>query len=930
MTLVPPPTMTEPILTLTVNGDSHQLTTSPGTRLSTVLRGPLGLTGTKVGCDAGDCGACTVIIDGDAACACLVAVGQAEGCQITTIEGLTDDPVATTLKQAFARHGAAQCGICTPAMMVAAYTLLTEQPLPTEQQVRDVLGGVLCRCTGYQKIVTAVMAAGTGITDANQTLSSAISSPALGQAIPRLDGTAKINGQEVFGADHIPDHALAVRLIRNPHHHARFTFGDLDAYCRATPGIEKILTAADVPGQNRHGVIPGFKDQPVFPERRSIHRGEAVAAIVGKPDMIADLSREDFPISWDPQPEYLTVKAATDATAAQLHPDHSDNILARGGVARGDIEAGLAAASHQVAARFTTPALEHAYIEPEAGYAEMRDGRVCIFASTQAPYMDREGIAAILGLDAADVQIIPSACGGGFGSKLDLSIQPVLALATYHTGQPAALALSRQESMSSTSKRHPSDMHVQIGCDATGQLTGLRFDGQFNSGAYASWGPTVANRVPVHASGPYFLPAYRADSVAVVTNAPHSGAFRGFGVPQSLLAVESLLDDLALKAGIDRLSFRIQNALTNGQATVCGQIFDTGVGIRDCLVALKPAWARAQQDATAFNQNPDQPYLRRGFGLGTCWYGCGNTSMSNPSTIRMGITKAGTVCLHQGAVDIGQGANTVIAQIAATALGVSVANLTLIGADTDKTPDAGKTSASRQTFISGNAAKRAGDMLRADVLRHVNVSSQARIGMADGMLVIDDKGRRHEIALGTLPVDQHGYVFSAEESYDPPTAPLDANGQGVPYASYGYGAQLAEVMVDLRLGSVRPLRITAAHDVGKAINPLLIEGQIDGGIAQGLGLALMEEYIPGRSENLHDYLIPTFGDMPEIEHIILEITDPEGPFGAKGLGEHVLIPTAPAILNAIHDATGARVYDLPATPARVRAAILKKDTGNDR
>lgn len=917
-------------LQLTVNGRQHQVTANPGQRLSEVLRGPLQLTGTKSGCDAGDCGACTVMIDGAAACACLVAVGQVAGAAITTIEGLGSATLATNLQQAFAEHGAAQCGICTPAMMVAAYALLSTEENPTENAVRDALGGVLCRCTGYQKIVTAVMAAGQKSAPLPAAVSIQNSGAAIGQAIRRVDADNKINGQEIFAADLIPDHALAVRLIRNPYHHASFQFGDLESYRRQHPGIEKVLIAADVPGQNRHGVIPGFIDQPVFPERRSIHRGEAVAAIVGDPEVIAVIELADFPVTWHRLPEYLAPAAALAADATQLHSDHSGNILARGYVARGDVEHGLAGAAHVVDGRFTTPAVEHAYIEPEAGYAHMRAGRMEIFASTQAPYMDRDGIAAILGLPAGDVRIIPSACGGGFGSKLDLSVQPVLALAALYTDRPVALALSRWESMSSTSKRHPAEIAVEIGCDSNGQLTGLRFDGVFNSGAYASWGPTVANRVPVHASGPYYLPAYRASSLAVVTNGPPSGAFRGFGVPQSLIAVESLLDDLALKAGIDRLAFRLQNAIDNGQPTVCGQVFTDGVGIRDCLVALQPAWARAAAAAAQFNNQPNHAHLRRGFGLGTCWYGCGNTAMSNPSTIRIGVSTDGKICLHQGAVDIGQGANTVMAQIAATALGVSVDALTLISADTDLSPDAGKTSASRQTFISGNATKRAAQVLRAAILRHVNVSQQAQLSCGPGVINVDDRGNRHQIALNTLPLDRRGYVFSAEESYDPPTVPLDANGQGAPYAAYGYGAQLAEVIVDLRLGSVRPLRITAAHDVGKAINPQLIEGQIDGGIAQGLGLALMEEYIPGRSENLHDYLIPTFGDMPEIEHIIIEVADSEGPFGAKGLGEHVLIPTAPAILNAIHDASGARVYDLPATPARVRAAILNKDVGNGR
>jgi CO/xanthine dehydrogenase Mo-binding subunit len=285
------------------------------------------------------------------------------------------------------------------------------------------------------------------------------------------------------------------------------------------------------------------------------------------------------------------------------------------------------------------------------------------------------------------------------------------------------------------------------------------------------------------------------------------------------------------------------------------------------------------------------------------------------------VTRKGRLVLHQGAIDIGQGANTVIAQIAATALGVPVMAFDLVNADTDITPDAGKTSASRQTFISGNAARRSAEALKAAILRHANVAADAGLSFGDGVIEIRDAMTVSHIRLGELPENPAGYVFMAEETYDPPTRPLDGKGQGEPYALYGYGAQLVELTVDTGLGTVRLDRITAAHDVGRAINPMLAEGQIEGGIAQGIGLALMEEYVPGRTENLHDYLIPTIGDVPPIDSILVEVPDPNGPFGAKGLGEHVLIPTAPAILNAIRDATGARIRRLPATPDRVLAAI---------
>jgi CO/xanthine dehydrogenase Mo-binding subunit len=312
---------------------------------------------------------------------------------------------------------------------------------------------------------------------------------------------------------------------------------------------------------------------------------------------------------------------------------------------------------------------------------------------------------------------------------------------------------------------------------------------------------------------------------------------------------------------------------------------------------------------------------KKGVGIATCWYGCGNTSIANPSTIRIGIRQNGQIILHQGATDIGQGSNTVITQIVADAIQTDIHSIELIGPDTDLTPDAGKTSASRQTFISGEAASLAGKALREKILRHANVGENARIKSGPTGLYIQDSKRYHQVDLCHLPLDEFGYVLSVQESYDPLTTPLDENGQGDPYALYGYGVQIAELTVDTELGTVIIDRITAAHDVGKAVNPTLVEGQIEGGIAQGIGLALMEEYQPGVTNNLHDYLIPTIGDMPDIDIFIVEDKACDVSNGIKGLGEHVLIPTAPAILNGIRNATGAKINTLPATPARVLSAM---------
>jgi len=920
-----PPIMhgVETSLGFTVNGRPVSVSAPPERRLSRVLREHLGLTGTKVGCDAGDCGACTILLDADPVCACLVPAAQAEGHEITTVEGLADRaPLCDRLQSAFLRHGAAQCGACTPGMLVSATALLESNPTPTENEVLDAIGGVLCRCTGYRKIVSAILDTGS----CRSTTNSPEAGHAVGSRLVRLDGKRKVCGSEIFGADEAPADALSVRAIRCPHHRARFRFGKLDDYIGNHPGVQAIFTAKDVPGTDRYGVIPGFADQPVFAREEARFRGEAVAIVVGHPDAIEAL--DNFPITWEPLDPLTTIDAALSANATQLHPDldRPNNILTGGRVVRGNVDHALATADVVVDDTYETGFVEHAYIEPEAGFARRVGNCMEVQACTQSPYMDRADIAKILGIAPEAVRIIPTAVGGGFGSKLDLSVQPFVALAAWHLKRPVRMVYSRNESILSTTKRHPARMHLRAAANRNGKLVALDFMADFNTGAYSSWGPTVAKRVPVHASGPYFVPNYRAVTRAIHTHLVPAGAFRGFGVPQTAIAQEQVYDQLADRLGLDRLEFRILNALDDSSPTVTGQVMGAGVGIRACFEALQLAWIAARKAAADFNTSTTDP-IRRGVGIAGMWYGCGNTSLPNPSTVRVGLKPDGRIALHQGAVDIGQGSNTIIAQICADAMGVPIDRFDLVSGDTAITPDCGKTSASRQTFVTGKAAAMAGTKLREAMRTLANAGCNDSLILDDQTLIVSDGETQRSVDLSTLSLDAHGYVLTIETTFDPPTSPLDENGKGVPYAVFGFGAHMAEISVDTELGTVKVLKITAAHDVGRAINPTLIEGQIEGGAAQGLGQALMEEFFPGKGENLHDYLIPSAGDMPPVESILIEDPSPIGPFGAKGIGEQAVIPTAPAILNAIYDATGVRIRRVPATPDRLRAAIVASRGG---
>lgn len=907
---------------LRVNGVERTVQCDPATRFSDVLRDQLGLTGTKIGCSAGDCGACTVLVNRRQVCACLVAAAQVEGCDVTTVEGLARGDSLNHLQRAFLAHGATQCGICTPGMLMAAMDLLARKPHPTEQEVQDGLGGVLCRCTGYRKIVEAVLAASRH----EVVLVEPTAGKAVGSRVAKLDGVERLTGLAKFGADLAPAGALWLRAIRSPHARAAFVIGDYSALRTKYAGLVDVITAADVP-ENCFSIFSDVKDQPVFAATEARFCGEAVAALVGDLETVMAIADGDLPIEWKPLFAMAELQAAIQATDA-VHASRPDNVLCRGRVIKGDVEAALKRDAIPVEGEFETSYIEHAYIEPEAGYAEYftENGveRIRVFSCTQTPYMDRDEIARILRIAPTQVHIVPSAIGGGFGGKLDIAVQPLLAVAAWKLKRPVRAVYTRPESMTSTTKRHPSHMRAQIACDGDGNLVAVDFHGDFNTGAYASWGNTVATRVPIHASGPYFVPNVRALTRAVYTNGPIAGAFRGFGVPQSTFATETLMDELAAKIGMDPLEFRHRNAIRAGQATATGQILTASCGLVRCLETLRPVWQESLRKVEEFNRLVSQQQVqgkRRGVGIACMWYGIGNTVIANPSTMRVALRSNGRLMLYNGAVDIGQGSTTILAQVCADAVGLPVSLIDQIDGDTDLTPDAGKTSASRQAFVSGNAAKRAGEDLRRKLLALVGAQESAQLRIEQDVLIACDVVGEHRIDLQGLAPDGSADIAVGEGYFNPPTVPLDEEGQGIPYATYAFAAQMAEVEVDLALGTVEVRHMHAAHDVGRALNPTQVEGQIHGGIAQGLGMALMEEYVPGHTDNLHDYLIPTVGDMPTISTYLIEEPEPLGPYGAKGVGEPALIATAPAITNAIRHATGVRVISLPVTPDRLLALL---------
>lgn len=841
------------MFSLELNGSTF--TSSEDMNLLDYLRDELQVTSLKNGCAEGVCGACMVLVDGKAMRACLLTLAKVSGKRVLTVEGISPRE-KEAYAWAFAEAGAVQCGFCTPGMIISAKALLDVNPQPGPAEVRKALRNNICRCSGYVKIEKAVLLA-AGVLRGEAIPGSGPSSQ-VGFSYHRVDANSKALGAAQYVDDmHVPG-MLYGAVLRSKYPRALIRAIDT-AKAKAYPGVEALLTAQDIPGSRYEGYI--FKDWPtlvaVGEETRYV--GDALVILAARTKKAAREGLDRIEVEYEELKPVSSPAEALEEGAPRLHPQ--GNLLSRTYVRRGNPEEALAGSSYVVSKIYRTPSTEHAFLEPESALAVPEaQGGVTVYVATQSVHHDQHSIANILGLPEDKVRVVSKYVGGGFGGKEDLSVQHHAALLAVAAQKPVKLTLSRQESLLVHPKRHAMELEITTGSDAAGRLTAMVAKITADTGAYASLGSAVLERACTHASGPYRIPNIEFTGLCVYTNNPPAGAFRGFGVTQSAFACETNLDLLARQVGISPWEIRYLNALEPGDAMATGQIADEGTAIKETLLAVRET----------YNSNP---YTGIACALKNSGIGVG---LPDIGRVKLSVVK-GKVLILTSAQCIGQGLATVLTQMVSTTTGLPEELLEVCPPDTALTPDSGASTASRQTLFTGEAARQAGLKLAASLKKRT----------LDELL---------------------GQEFCGE--YQGVTDPLSST-KPHPFNHVAYSYATHVVVLDSG-GKVQ--KVLAAHDVGKAINPLNIEGQIEGGIAMGLGFALREDFplvnsVPKAKFGTLGLFRST--DMPEIQIAIIEKNPSALAYGAKGIGEIAAIPTAPAVASAYYRYDGKIRLQLP-------------------
>jgi selenium-dependent xanthine dehydrogenase len=820
------------------------------------LREDARLISVKDGCAEGVCGSCSVLVDGKAWRACKLTLAKVQGKVVTTLEGLPARE-KEIYSWAFGEVGAVQCGFCMPGIVISAKSLLDQNPTPTSAEIKNGLRYNLCRCAGYLKIERAIQLVSKALLD-GETLSVEGSTAKVGARMVRVDSEEKLLGTGEFVDDMKVPGMIYGAVLRAKYPRALVKKIDISA-AQACPGVEAVLTAKDVPGEQLLGHV--VHDWPVMiaegEETRYV--GDSLAVLAATTKETARKALELIRVEYEELSPMLSPETAMAEGAPRIHP--KGNLLSETIMKRGNVDKAIAEAKHVVTQHYSTPHQEHAFLEPESALAvPTQCGSLTVYSGGQGVYDDRQGIMEMLGLPEDKVRVISKYVGGGFGGKEDLSVQHHAALLAWHSGRPVKLTLSREESFRVHPKRHPMEMDFTTACDERGKITAVRARIMADTGAYASLGGPVLQRACTHAAGPYQIDNVDIEGRAVYTNNIPSGAFRGFGVTQTCFAGECNLNLLASKLGISPWEIRFRNAIEPGGVLSNGQIADAGTALKETLLAVKDVYDAHPGAGIACS------FKNSGKGVG----------VHDVGRVKLKIAD-GRVVICTSAACMGQGLATVILQIVGEASGLSRSALRVREPDTMVTPDSGTSTASRQTLITGEAARRAANLLKQEL-------------------------NKHSLA------EMEGREFFGE--YDCVTDPMGSGkANPVSHVAYGYATHVVILGDD---GKV--LKVVAAHDVGKAINPNGVEGQIEGGVVMGLGFALTEKFplLNGApTVTLGTLGLMRAAQVPEIVCHLIEKNSPELAYGAKGVGEIVMLTTAPAVAGAYFNRDGKFRNSLP-------------------
>jgi len=945
-------------LKLTVNGKTFHLDVPESRYLAEVLRYDLGLTGTKIGCNEAECGICTVLVNDVPVDSCVYPAFKAQGAHILTIEGLSENGKLHPLQQAFLDHGATQCGFCTPGLIMTAKALLDEKQAAgeqvTEKDIKVALKDTYCRCTGYQSVINAILqASGQDV----KPYIPPVKTPgaAIGRALANPDALAKLTGKALYTDDfHFPG-MLYARTKRAGVPHARIKSIDTSE-AEKRSGVQAVLTHRDVPGKNRHGLVT--IDWPVLCDDKVRYAGDAVAIVAADSADIAAEALDLIQVEYEELPAVSDPVEALEPDAPVVHEARPDrNLLKHIKVRKGDVEQGFADADVVVDKTYRTPMTEQLFLEPECsigvpkhynpesfgGSADPNAKRgihhvhhkTTIYVGSQIPYADRDQTAVALGVPPEEIRIVSALMGGGFGGKEDIAAQIHVALLAEKTGCPVKMLYTRQESLLFHPKRHATIIRIRTGAKKDGKLTAVQATLYGDGGAYASLSEKVMTRATTHASGPYDVPSVKVDCYAMYTNNTPCGAFRGFGVTQSCFAVESNMDVVAEELGMDPLAFRRVNTLDVGKVTCTGQTLMESCGLNECVDLVEREMRKHHEDAgTEFQWTWSEGSKHYAWGLALAYKntGLGGGAPDKAAAIvelQLDDENQAWAEVRTSSAEMGQGLPAVLAGAAAEELGLPYERIKVLLGDTDVCPDGGPTTASRQTYLSGNAARHAAIKVRATV----GSVAANRLGYSPGELVFKDgqiiaNGQTVDLAEAIQWAREEGRDLLADYEYwAPKTQPLGTGGKM--HFAFGFGAQASLCCIDTETGKVDVLKVVTANDVGRAINPLTLEGQIEGGIVMCIGNTLTEHHVVEKgipwTSVMARYKMPSIKHTPKIISHIVEHETADGPYGAKGVGELCSIPTSPAITNAIQKATGVRVMSLPVDQDSLLLAVKARE-----